>query len=180
VHALARIAAHGRIFSPAAPFAAWCDGRVLLVRGPSGQVRLDLTSGDVASTELVAVLPAPHAMEPRIETSLFSCAWPGGFELRSAQPPADPGPFDLVGTQGELILVQRPERWPAEAELIAPGQRVVTADAVHIHLTYHHEGEDWRQLHFLRPPFLISAQAPAAVPGFADLARAFAASLRVA
>jgi hypothetical protein len=175
---LARIVAFGRAFVPSAPFVAWCDGGVLVVCGPGGQVRVDPTQRDLASTELVAVLPWPEATAPRIETSLFSCAWPRGLELRSAQPPADPGPFDLVGPRGELIFVQRPERWPTEAELVAPGQRVVSADAVHIHLTYHHEGEDWRQLHFLRPPFIVTAQAPTALPGFADLARAFAASLR--
>lgn len=126
--------------------------------------------------EALEVGPGPAAAEWRIATSVFTCLWPAGFAVCSNQFPRDPGPFDLIGADGETLWVWTPRTAPPLEELRAPYQRLHASGSVGdvrwAEFVYEHEGETWIQrhceTHALGARAFVSVQALAAS---ADAAR---------
>jgi hypothetical protein len=115
--------------------------------------------------DVLDVASGPPLTDWEIQTSVFCCAWPLGYALCSTNFPADPGPFDLVGPNGELIFVQSPAHAPALDQMVAPGQQIVRIEhGQWVELSYAHDGETWLQRHqimrLLNRPFVITMQAP--------------------
>lgn len=101
--------------------------------------------------DVLDVETGPDINHWRIETTIFTCCWPLGYALCSNNFPNDPGPFDLVGNNNELIYIQHPDNLPDVAELCAPNQTIInierTAESQSVDLEYDHHGLRWRQRH---------------------------------
>jgi hypothetical protein len=101
--------------------------------------------------DVLDVEPGPDLDYWRLETTVFTCAWPEGYALHSNNSPEAPGPFDLVGGNDEVIYVQHPRQLPAIEEMCAPNQSikqlVKDSDSEWIELEYTHEGSPWFQRH---------------------------------
>lgn len=185
--------AHGFILTPRAPFVVthaasfvevtYFDEAVDAVRAArihfdGGAPRVELENARELG-EVCDVTPSASGPEVRIETSLFSCAFPEGFELRAAEPPMDPGPFDLVGPSGELFFVQTPKNVPRLEQMVAPGQRVVRLGDDDIELAYEHDGQAWTQIYVRMDGHILTAQAPSSAPGWRDVLGALRESFRL-
>ncbi len=113
------------------------------------QSRLDRVTESLS--DVLDIEAGPDIDHWRIETSIFTCCWPQGYLLCSNNFPDDPGPFDLVGVNSELIYIQKPKVLPDVEEMCAPNQTVLEvyrdADSEWIELAYDHEGVPWRQRH---------------------------------
>lgn len=114
-----------------------------------GGYKSKLDQNTASLYEVLDVDLGPSLDDWRLETSIFSCAWPRGFGLFSNRFPQDPGPFDLLGDNREMIFIQKPRKLPALEDMCAPNQKVEqfekTAEAEWIELAYSHEGLDWIQ-----------------------------------
>lgn len=110
----------------------------------------------------------------RIETTVFTCAWPEGFTVESPTDPGDATRFYLFGPGDEMIFPQGPApagHIPDAAGWAAPGQTVTAAYAVDpgihvVELAYEHDGVPWWQSHWLMTwnaerTLVVTAQAPA-------------------
>jgi hypothetical protein len=101
--------------------------------------------------DVLDVESGPGINQWRIETTIFRCCWPSNYALCSNNFPNDPGPFDLVGTNHEMIYIQRPDNLPDVAKMCAPHQTVInierSAESEWVDLEYDHEGLLWRQRH---------------------------------
>ena len=140
-------------------------------------------------SDVVDVQRGPAIDEWRIETSIFTCCWPQGYQLCSNSFPDDPGPFDLIGVNDELIYIQKPKVLPHVEKMVAPNQTVVDVHCGHesewIELEYDHDGESWRQRHevvlLLGERFVVTMQSLSdSVEATVDAARQVARSLRPA
>ncbi|MCA9038574.1 MAG: hypothetical protein KDA91_25790, partial [Planctomycetaceae bacterium] len=112
-HVYARLTGFGLAVIPQAPFRiqyAPGDGDAIDVQhqSPQGQrfARLIPDQGGYKSKidqytdslyEVLDVEKGPDTDQWRIETTIFTVAWPRGYVLCSNNFPQDPGPFDLVG-----------------------------------------------------------------------------------
>ncbi|MGH3390708.1 MAG: hypothetical protein ACRDOO_17720 [Actinomadura sp.] len=146
--------------------------RTATVHGPAHDPAVELSNADSAD-QVVDISAGPVDQSWRVETSLYSVAWPEGFRI---EPPPDGGPsmFDLHGPDGALLYVQGPfadDRLPTPDQLVAPGQTVVVKRRVRdvevVELAYVHEDAEWRQGYWLVPlgegrSLVVTAQAPAA------------------
>jgi hypothetical protein len=187
-HVFARLFGYGLILVPmwpyrfdrsaAAPSAVtvthWDGGvqRVATVRGPAHDLVVELSEAGSVD-QVVDVLPGPEQDSWRIETSLYSVAWPEGFSVESPGQDSGPSKFDLHGPDGALIYVQGPfarDRLPPAEQLAAAGQEIVKErrerDVDVVELAYEHDGEDWRQGYWFVPfsdgqSLVVTAQAPA-------------------
>lgn len=168
-HVLARLAGHGRVLLPLAPFRFdRVPGRPLAVSATHSSESgtrsavVDLASdppgvalgeGTAELSRVLDLLPGPDIDSWRIETSVHVCPWPEGFALVS--PPAgDPVPFYLVGPGDAAVFVQGPfpaTRVPPPGGMAAPGQTLLRQGldgrGPWAELGYDHEGEQWRQWH---------------------------------
>ncbi len=99
--------------------------------------------------DVLDVETGPDINHWRIETTVFTCCWPIGYVLCSTN--YAPSPFELLGTNGELIFIRHPKRVPDVAVMCAPGQTVINlkrnAESEWIDLEYNHDGLPWRQRH---------------------------------
>jgi hypothetical protein len=183
-HVYARLSGYGLVLIPFAPyrFEALPDGRSLTVThaSPQGTRSARITPGPVAPTvhlepgtasldEVVTLSNDGQAGPWRIETRVFTCAWPAGFALASAP---DDGPFDLYGPDGSLIYFQGPyppERVPPTRGLVAPGQTLAgegEGSGFHwVEVSYPHEGRTWLKRYAFVPltpeqVLVVTTQAP--------------------
>ena len=140
-------------------------------------------------SDVVDVQRGPAIDEWRIETSIFTCCWPHGYQLCSNNFPDDPGPFDLVGVNNKLIFIQKPKVLSRIEEMAAPNQTIVdthrSTESEWIELEYDHDGESWRQRHevvlLLDERFVVTVQSPSdSMEAAVDAARQVARSLRPA
>jgi hypothetical protein len=140
---------------------------------PKAKFRFERDVIPVASDD-VEVLPAPSALDWRIETSGYSIAWPKGFAI--ADDPDELSPFLLHGARDALIWIAGPlprdKVLPIE-KLAADDQRVRAiadaGDAVRIDIDYalpseSGPAEHWWQRRYVRmlpggSALLLSAQA---------------------
>ncbi len=197
-HVYARLAGFGLIVVPRAPFeirqAAESAGQlrveyrpgngkpmvVQLIPGEDGY-QSKLCENTQSLFDVVDVKAGPAINQWRIETTVFTCCWPGGFALCSNRP-GDPGPFDLIGQRGEMIWIQQPRRIPDVADLCAENQAVINIERGDawdaIDLQYDHDEQSWRQRHIVVSlqdrRIAVTMQSPAE---FADEATAAANKL---
>ena len=195
-HVFARLSGHGLTLIPLHPYRF-----ERATAGAAGAVRLRHDASDGARVVTVTPRPLPRPGPPRvacapgtasvdevgglqegpwldhwrIETALFTVAWPEGLALQSAKDDSRPPGFELHGEQGAFMFFQGPlsdERLPPLPRMAGLGQRVVATGEGPRHrwveLAYRHEGRDWVQRHALialRPgsTLVLSAQAPAEV-----------------
>ena len=166
-HVFARVAGFQLTVVPRAPFRIRHAGSPpnaidIEYHSPNGQLfaRLIPHDGGYKSKidqhteslfDVLDVETGPDINHWRIETTIFTCCWPLGYALCSNNFPNDPGPFDLVGPNNEMIYIQHPNNLPDVAELCAPDQTVVNikrnAESEWIDLEYDHAGLKWRQRH---------------------------------
>lgn len=166
-HVFSRVAGFQLIIIPRAPFRIKhgdVDSHSIHVayESPGGQLlatvipdaggyRSELGENTISLLDVLDVERGPETAEWRIETSLFSCCWPQGYALCSNNFPNDPGPFDLIGPNREMIYVQHPKTLPDVADMCGPGQSIVGiergADAEWIDLQYEHDSRFWHQRH---------------------------------
>jgi len=124
-----------------------------------------------APDDVVELTPGP-AGPWRIETSVYTIAWPVGFAI-SSTPEGAPSAVDLIGPEGALVFVQGP--FPAASvvpqdRMIGPGQRLASSGESSRHrwieLSYEHDGGPWVQRHYVfalsaEHVLVTTAQAPA-------------------
>jgi len=137
-----------------------------------GAPRVACAPGTASLEEVGGLQEGPWLDHWRIETALFTLAWPEGLALQSARDDHRPPAFELHGEQGALMFFQGPfgaEKLPPLARMAGLGQRVVATGEGPRHrwveLHYRHEGRAWVQRHALidlRPgsTLVLSAQAP--------------------
>jgi hypothetical protein len=184
-HVFARVSGYGLTLVPIWPYRfertpAARPGSVTVTHWGDGAVRtatvhgqaVDLSGADSVD-QVVDIAAGPAERTWRVETSLYSVAWPEGFRIESP-PEAGPSMFDLHGPDGALLYVQGPfadDRLPMPDQLVAPGQAVVAKrrvqDVEAVELAYAHENVEWRQGYWFVPlgqgrSLVVTAQAPAA------------------
>ena len=166
-HVFAHLAGFGLAVIPRAPYRVQRIDKTLDVidveyQSPNGKLfaRLTPDNGGYKSQldqhtgslfDVLNIEVGPDVKSWRIETTIFSCCWPIGFALCSNNFPNDPGPFDLVGDNNELIYIQHPKRMPDVEQLRVAHQTVIsvkrTAESESIELAYDHDGLPWHQRH---------------------------------
>lgn len=195
-HVFARISGHGLTLIPLSPYrfertgGSAADAVRLTRQVPGGERAVTVTPrplprpgapqvacapGTGSLEEVGGLQEGPWLKQWRIETALFTLAWPEGLALQSARDDSRPPAFELHGEQGAFMFFQGPfseQRLPALQRMAGLGQRVVATGEGPRHrwveLAYRHEGRDWVQRHALielRPgsTLVLSAQAPAEV-----------------
>ena len=176
-HVLAVVSGHGLRVIPHAPYRIGHgpserdvdvevdrDGATLMARilaDGTGGYRSGLAEGTPSLGAVLDVEQGPDGPW-RIETGLYTCAFPAGFVLHSV-PAGSPVPFELVDPDGAMVFLQTPHRLPAITRLAGPEQHVTASGPGWVELTYVHDGRAWWQRHELRPPHVVTAQAPASL-----------------
>lgn len=147
------------------------DGRLFARLTPKdGGYTSQLDQQTPSLYDVLDVEDGPALNDWRLETAVFTCAWPHGFALLSNNFPHDPGPFDLFGNNHEMIYVQRPRHLPGIEEMCAPYQTVrhieKNGDSEWIELDYTHDGTAWIQRHEIvalpDARYAVTMQAPEA------------------
>jgi hypothetical protein len=188
-HVFARLSGHGLTLIPINPYRferAGADAVVLTRSGPEGTRAVTVTPtggepqvqcapGTASLDEVGGLQEGPRLDHWRIETALFTLAWPAGLALVSAKDDRRPPAFELHGPAGSFMFFQGPfaeQKLPPLERMAGLGQSVARTGegARHrwVELTYRHEGRPWVQRHALialRPghTLVLSAQAPAEV-----------------
>lgn len=142
---LCRFTGHGSLVELSGPFRAWRVAQILHLDG--GQTFTPSDSG-----VLMTGIGDQGALEPggvdgswRIENSVYSAAWPDGFQVVSTQ--AFPG-FELLGPEQEYVSIQGPAAnaaLPRVQDAVGPGQTVVASGDDWLELSYAHDGASWIQ-----------------------------------
>lgn len=162
-HVYARLSGYGLVLVPYAPysFTLLADGRSVAVThaAPEGTRSARITPGKASPTlhlepgtssldEVVTLSAEGQPAHWRIETQVFTCDWPRGFALHSAES----GPFDLLGPDESLIYLQGPyppARVPPMNKLVIPGQTLVGQGEGPgfrwVEVAYTHEGRRWHK-----------------------------------
>jgi hypothetical protein len=138
----------------------------------AGEPYIQLAPGTASLKEVAEISPGPAVESWRIETSLFSHAWPKSFTVESLGN-IDPPLYHFDGPEEALIEVQGPftaDKLALMGNFSAPGQEVVrqgkTAGHTWYELAYEHDSRPWRQRQYVvaaRPDgafVVVSAQAP--------------------
>ena len=110
----------------------------------------------------------PDIDEWRLETTVFTCDWPHGYAVCSNNFPNDPGPFDLLGPNNEMIYIQSPCKMPALEAMRTPNQKIThierRGEFGWIEMEYTHGGEPWCQRHEIvalqNRQMVVTMQAP--------------------
>jgi hypothetical protein len=149
-----------------------------------GAPRVDLAEGTESANEAFDLLPSKIEGDLRVETSVFTAAWPDGMELVSTEAGA-PSPFDFLRSDGCLVYVQGPfdaARLSKIEALCAPGQRIVDQGkhpkGAFIELEYDHDGaRHWQRYATVfwgdQTLLVVSAQSLAEQAAFTRAAAAF-------
>jgi hypothetical protein len=131
-------------------------------------------TGTANAEDVAELSPSTVVDDFRVETSVFTAAWPEGFAITSSEPGA-PCPFDYVGEDGTLIFLQGPVAQSRVARLdsmCAPGQRLTDGGAhptgSWVELAYEHDGRAHVQRHTTVAwgsglALIVTAQAPLAI-----------------
>jgi hypothetical protein len=195
-HVFARLSGHGLTLIPLSPYrferaGSGAAAAVRLTHEVPGAMRavtvtprpmprpgppqVACAPGTPSLDEVGGLQEGPWLDHWRIETALFTLAWPDGLALQSARDDSRPPAFELHGEQGAFMFFQGPLSEPALPPLqrmAGLGQRVAgTGEGPGyrwVELHYRHEGRDWVQRHALialRPgqTLVLTAQAPAEV-----------------
>jgi hypothetical protein len=116
----------------------------------SDVVDLSAVARGEASSERIDVAPGRPGPGWRVETGVFTCAWPDGFAL--SHDPDGLSPFLLLGERDAMIWVSGPvteERVRPIEKLAAPGQTIRAVagaeGAERIDVEYEAEAEAWWQ-----------------------------------
>jgi hypothetical protein len=195
-HVYARLAGHGWILLPLAPFEfERVPTKPLAVdvshEGEDGPRNaridcetdppiIDLGPATLALAEVLDVLPGPELDEWYIETSAYVCPWPEGFSFISSGAP-DPAVFYLTGPDRSLVFVQGPfpvGRVPAPDAMVGPGQVLLrkgqTTSGTWVEIGYTYEGQPWRQWHRVvargDSALVVTAQGPVCHVGLVEAA----------
>lgn len=175
MHVYCRLIGHGHAVVPYPPFRATRYGQDVAIEAQGKALVLTAGGGSVVASPPDAVgVVADVEVESasgdwRLQTSLYSCAWPSPYVLHST--PDFPG-FDLVGPNGELVFVQGPlkaDRVPELEHAVSPGQRLIGTGTLAwscrwIDVACEHDGTHWRQ-RLLQVPYgddafvLVTGQA---------------------
>ena len=193
-HVYARLAGHGWILLPLAPFEfervpdnpravdvshAGTDGnRNARIDCETDPPTIDLGPATASLSEVVDILPGPELDEWFIETSVYVCPWPEGFSFISSGSP-DPAVFYLTGSGRSLLFVQGPfpiGRVPAPEGMVGPGQELLskgqTACGPWAEIGYTYEGNPWRQWHRVvtrgDTALVVTAQGPVSHLGLVE------------
>ena len=199
-HVYARLAGHGWILLPLAPFEferVPTNPRAVDVShesedGPrnvridcrTDPPNIDLGPATLTLSEVMDILPGPELDEWYIETSAYVCPWPEGFAFISSGAP-DPAVFYLTGPERSLLFVQGPfpiGRVPAPDAMVGPGQELLrkgqTTSGAWVEVGYTYESQPWRQWHRVvtrgNAALVVTAQGPM---GQADLVEAAAVTV---
>ena len=164
-----RLSGHGVCVTPRPPFALHRvdvegDGEALEVMVEIGGVesasRVEPAAVTAARSEAFgAVEPGAVAGAWRVEVGgVYAVPWPAGVSVVSAPEPLEPPFFLFRIAAGALVYVQgpfAPGGAPSESALAGAGQTTVArgqrGPARWVELAYEHDGEPWRQRHYLRP-----------------------------
>jgi hypothetical protein len=188
-HVFARLSGHGLTLIPINPYrferaageavvltrSALDGARSVTVTPTEGEPQLACAPGTASLDEVGGLQDGPRLDHWRIETALFTLAWPAGLALVSAKDDRRPPAFELHGEGGGFMFFQGPfseQKLPPLERMAGLGQSVARTGEGPRHrwveLTYRHEGRPWVQRHALialRPghTLVLSAQAPAEV-----------------
>ena len=200
-HVYARLAGHGWILLPLAPFefarvptrpraVDVCHetdegARNARVDCETDPPTIDLGPATSTLDEVLDLLPGPELDEWYIETSVYVCPWPEGFSFISSGAP-DPAVFYLTGPDKALIFVQGPipiGRVPKPEAMVAPGQVLLrkgqSASGTWVEVGYTYEGQPWRQWHRVvargDSALVVTAQGAEAHGGLVEAAAAIVA-----
>ena len=195
-HVYARLAGHGWILLPLAPFEferVPTNPRAVDVSHDSADgprnARIDCATdpplidlGPATSTlaEVTDVLPGPELDGWYIETSVYVCPWPEGFSFISSGSP-DPAVFYLTGEDRSLLFVQGPfpiGHIPTPEAMVGPGQVLLrkgqTTSGPWVEVGYTHEGQPWQQWHRVvargDSALVVTAQGPTCQVGLVEAA----------
>jgi hypothetical protein len=137
-----------------------------------GEPRIELAPGTSSLKEVAEIVAGPAVESWRIETSLYSHAWPKAFVVESLGS-VEPALYHLDGPDEALIDVQGPftaDKLALMGDFSAPGQKAVrqgkTAGHTWYELAYEHDGRPWRQRQYVVAAWpdaafvVVSAQAP--------------------
>lgn len=185
-HVFARVAGHGWVLLPLAPF-RWVqrpdelDPTVEATHFPDDgderTVRIRIRQNDVHWEAVTPGIPLDSVLDVyetqlggigwAIETAVFRCTWPQDYTLQSSSVP-----FDLVGPNEELIWIQGPvpaEQVAPPAQMLDPGQTLISVEEwpgkAEVEVAYTHEGVRWRKFYHVLDlgdqPYkiIVSAQA---------------------
>ena len=185
-HVYPRLAGHGSILEPIAPFEVErvpANPRAVDVLhdskdGPrnaridcqTDPPIIDLGPATSIISEVTDIKPCLKFDEWYIETSVYVCPWPEGFSLISSGSP-DPAVFYLTGPERSLIFVQGPfpiGLIPAPDGMVGPGQILLrkgqTTSGAWVEIGYTYEGQPWRQWHRVvasgDSALVVTAQGP--------------------
>jgi|688.fasta_scaffold266391_3 hypothetical protein len=183
-HVYTRVAGFRLTVIPRAPFRIQRDDAALNAidveyQAPGGPLFARLVPKDGGYTskidqstrslyDVLDIENGPDLDDWRLETSVFTCAWPHGYAVCSNNFPNDPGPFDLIGPNNEMIYIQTPRQLPALKEMRAPNQKVKhiehRGESGWIELEYTNDGEPWCQRHEIAAlsnrRMVVTMQAP--------------------
>jgi hypothetical protein len=137
-----------------------------------GEPRIELAPDTHSLKEVAELVPGPAVESWRIETSLFSHAWPKAFVLESLGS-VEPVLYHLDGPEEALIDVQGPftaDKLALMGDFSAPDQKTVrqgkTAGHTWYELAYAHDDRAWRQRQYVVAAWpdgafvVVSGQAP--------------------
>ncbi|HEX7898126.1 MAG TPA: hypothetical protein VF950_10225 [Planctomycetota bacterium] len=175
LHSFARIVGHGLAVLPFVPFRATRTGPDLDVEHGALFARVIPFEGGYKSKcdqntaslyQVVEISGGPVPGDWRVETMVFRCAWPEGFELASPTRADDEVPFYLQAPGGACLYIRDAGNAPPLADLRAPDQTRVAIGPDFVEFAYRFQGAPWRQRHarveLEGHPFMISLQAPEA------------------
>jgi hypothetical protein len=124
-------------------------------------------------SEVGSASAGPTEKSWSIETGAYRIAWPKNWKLASTGP-ASRWPFELLGTNGAMILLRGPlkgaKEVPAPPDLVGPGQTIVGGGdldgQIWVMLEYQHDGQTWHQRHQYgiigkETVVIVTGQAPA-------------------
>jgi hypothetical protein len=186
-HVLARLSGFGWTLLPFFPFrferVAGRPRAVRVIRDDKlrreavfdleGRPEVSLLAGTANAEEVAELSPSKVGDDFRVETSVFTAAWPDGFAITSSEP-GTPCPFDYLGDDGALIFMQGPVAQARVARLdsmCAPGQRIIDGGAhptgSWVEFAYEHNGSAHVQRHTTVAwgsgnALIVTAQAPLA------------------
>lgn len=177
MHVWARLAGHGLIIVPQAPFRYTQDPDGLSLEHAGSRARVVCSDPPQLEPGLERVADAERSAAQqgkpwRVQTTTFQACWPPRFALLSEDQP--PG-FQYLDPFDGFVFLQGPfdgERIPPVSGLIAEGQELVErgeSPCPWIGVAYAHDGRTHHQRVF-RVPFeqggvvLLTAQAPATHP----------------
>lgn len=168
-HVFVRLSGNGVRLLPYWPYRISRDGEAVKVACWAAEDVKEVIVDGASVDGIVDVGKGPPG-DWRIETTVFSCAWPEGFTIESPTDPGNAIRFYLFGPGEEMIFPQGPASTSRQpAQWAAPGQRLTSVTSVGtiqvVSLSYRHNGVPWRQSHWLIPwangrTLIVTAQSP--------------------